>query len=80
MGFSRVKSLLFIAFGAFLLLVSIPLFSQHDKGNNHDEQPGANHENEQKKGFNASEVIFGHVLNAHEFHFLDIGSDLLQDV
>ncbi len=26
-----------------------------------------------EKGFNASEVIFGHVLNAHEFHFLDIG-------
>ncbi|MBC7946682.1 MAG: F0F1 ATP synthase subunit A [Chitinophagaceae bacterium] len=26
-----------------------------------------------KEGFNAAEVIFGHVLNAHEFHFLDIG-------
>lgn len=28
---------------------------------------------EEKKGFNAAEVIFGHVLNGHEFHFMDIG-------
>jgi F-type H+-transporting ATPase subunit a len=25
-----------------------------------------------KEGFNAKEVIFGHVLNAHEFHFFDL--------
>lgn len=25
-----------------------------------------------KQGFNATEVIFGHILDAHEFHFLDI--------
>ncbi|MGK2861032.1 MAG: F0F1 ATP synthase subunit A [Chitinophagaceae bacterium] len=31
------------------------------------------HPEEKKKGFKASEVIFGHILNAHEFHFLDIG-------
>ncbi len=32
---------------------------------------GDNHATPQKK-FNASEVIFGHVLNGHEFHFMDI--------
>ena len=37
-------------------------------------QPGGDAEpKKEKEGFNASEVIFGHVLNAHEFHFLDIG-------
>ena len=25
-----------------------------------------------KKGFNAQEVIFGHILDGHEFHFFDI--------
>lgn len=30
----------------------------------------------EKEGFDASKVIFGHILNAHEFHFLDYrGSD-----
>jgi F-type H+-transporting ATPase subunit a len=29
----------------------------------------ATHGEEKKKGFDAQEVIFGHVLNAHEFHF-----------
>ncbi|MEN9497389.1 MAG: synthase subunit, partial [Bacteroidota bacterium] len=32
---------------------------------------GDGHAAPQKK-FNASEVIFGHVLNGHEFHFMDI--------
>jgi len=73
MGFGRFKSLLVIAFGAFLLLPSIPLFSQPENGKKDHEKHEANHEKKEKKGFNASEVIFGHVLNAHEFHFLDIG-------
>ena len=73
MGFGRFKSLLVIAFGAFLLLPSIPLFSQPENGKKDHEKHEANHEKKGKKGFNASEVIFGHVLNAHEFHFLDIG-------
>ncbi len=30
---------------------------------------------EEKKGFNAKEVIFGHVLNNHDFHILDIVAD-----
>ena len=73
MGFSCFKSLLVIAFGAFSLLLSVPVFSQHEDGHKHSEKQDPNHEKKQKEGFNASEVIFGHVLNAHEFHFLDIG-------
>jgi F-type H+-transporting ATPase subunit a len=73
MGFSCFKSLLVIVFGAFSMLLTIPVFSQHDTGNNHVEKQEGNDEKKQKEGFNASEVIFGHVLNAHEFHFLDIG-------
>lgn len=37
------------------------------------ENPAAGEHAETKKKFNASEVIFGHVLNGHEFHFMDIG-------
>ncbi|MDX2047080.1 MAG: F0F1 ATP synthase subunit A [Chitinophagaceae bacterium] len=33
---------------------------------------GEDGDHEKKKGFNATEVIFGHILNAHEFHILDI--------
>jgi F-type H+-transporting ATPase subunit a len=36
------------------------------------EAPAADGHAEPKKKFNASEVIFGHVLNGHEFHFMDI--------
>ena len=73
MGFSWLKSLLVIGFAAFLVVSSLPAFSQHGDEDKQSENKEAGHGKEQKKGFNASEVIFGHVLNAHEFHFLDIG-------
>jgi F-type H+-transporting ATPase subunit a len=47
----------------------------------HQDQPGAHteatgEEHEKKKGFDANEVIFGHVKDAHEFHFMSYeGSD-----
>ena len=59
----RFKSFTVAAFSFFLLLFSVPALAGGGDGG-HDEE---------KKGFNASEVIFGHVLNAHEFHFMDIG-------
>ena len=49
--------------------------AQHHEGDTtHQatEQNGGKHGEKEKK-FNASEVIFGHVLNSHEFHFMDIG-------
>lgn len=43
-----------------LSAVSVPAFAS-------DAEPGAEH-----KGFNASEVIFGHISDAHEWHFFTI--------
>lgn len=54
-----LKSFTAVAFSLFLLLVSVPSF-------------GKDGENEKKQSFNAQEVIFGHILDGHEFHFLDI--------
>ena len=76
MFLKRVKCLSVAAFSVISLLVSTAGFAQHetteDAGGGHRKQEEG-HGKENKKGFNASEVIFGHVLNAHEFHFLDIG-------
>jgi F-type H+-transporting ATPase subunit a len=54
---NRFKSLLVAGFSAFLLLFSGVLMAQ-------EKQP------EKQGHFDANEVIFGHVLDAHEFHFL----------
>jgi F-type H+-transporting ATPase subunit a len=56
----RLKSLLVAVFS---LLGGLLWASENPAGENHAET---------KKKFNASEVIFGHVLNGHEFHFMDI--------
>src|ERR1700740_740905 len=53
----RVKCLLVAIFSVF----SYAIFAQGQTGET--EQP-------EKKSFDANEVIFGHVLDAHEFHFL----------
>jgi F-type H+-transporting ATPase subunit a len=71
----RVKSLLVAVFSLVITSFFNTGFAQPHGG---EHQPPAHEEGggevkEKKKGFNASEVIFGHVLNAHEFHFLDIG-------
>ena len=74
MGFSRFKSLLVAVFSAFFTADSTPVFAQHRmKGIIMKRQSKKVMRQKKKEGFNASEVIFGHVLNAHEFHFLDIG-------
>jgi F-type H+-transporting ATPase subunit a len=63
-----LKSLLVAVFS-----LSLVLFTNDIAAQDH-EQPAA-HE-EKKEGFNASEVIFGHVLDGHEFHFFSWkGSD-----
>lgn len=70
----RVKCLLVLLFSLFCITFFVPASAQKN-----DDIPGKNiydehngDKKEKKKGFNASEVIFGHVLNAHEFHFFDI--------
>lgn len=55
-------------FSLFFLLISGIAFCQ--EGGEHKEA-----QQEEKKGFNAKEVIFGHVLNNHDFHLLDIVKD-----
>ncbi|MEP6748580.1 MAG: F0F1 ATP synthase subunit A, partial [Bacteroidota bacterium] len=61
---NRLKSLLVAAFSFFLLCISNHSFSQSDTL-----------KKEEKKGFNAKEIIFGHVLNNHDFHLLDFVGD-----
>ena len=67
MFISRVNSLLILSYTLFCLISSVPVMAQHDEHSQDEkEQP---HTREEKKGFDANEVIFGHVLDAHEYHF-----------
>jgi len=66
MAIGSVKSLLVAVFSVIFVSFFTPVQAQHD-----GEQKIENKE-PKKKSFNAKEIIFGHVLNAHEFHFLDI--------
>lgn len=69
------KSFTVAVFSLFLLSFFNVLNAQgddHGHGSEQHKQEKTPEGGEEKK-FNASEVIFGHVLNAHEFHFLDIG-------
>ncbi len=72
MDFGRTKSLLVAAFSLFYVAVSLPVFAQEDHGKpgqptQHQEEP------KKKKLFDANEVIFGHIMDGHEFHFLSYG-------
>ncbi len=68
-----IKSILVAVFSVFSVLFFNTVIAQENK-----EAHVANEKTE-KKGFDANEVIFGHVLDAHEFHFLSYkGSDGLQ--
>jgi len=74
MTVDRFKCLLVAVFSVFSLFFSSSVLAQDDK----DEKKAGETEKkdehgEKKKEFNAAEVIFGHVLNGHEFHFMEIG-------
>ena len=60
----RFKSLLVAGFSVFLISFFNSAFAQEDSARQVE-----------KKGFNAKEIIFGHVLNNHDFHIIDIVSD-----
>jgi len=67
----RVKCLLVLVFGLFFLFFSINIYAQQHKGET-DHEEEVHKEGIKKQGenkFDAKEVIFGHVLDAHEFHF-----------
>lgn len=58
----RFKSLLVAVFSVFFVFTFTPAIAGGGEGDS----------TKKKEGFNATEVIFGHILDAHEFHFLDI--------
>jgi len=66
MNSRSMKSLLVAAFSILLLNFPAMLCAQENGGKTTEEP---------KKGFDANEVIFGHVLDAHEFHFLSYKGD-----
>ncbi len=74
MTLGRVKGLLVAVFGLFFLSGN----GQQKPATNHpiEADSPAGESKEGKKNFDASEVIFGHVLDAHQFHFFSYkGSD-----
>jgi F-type H+-transporting ATPase subunit a len=70
MRFLTFKSLLAAAFSTIFLFFAVSVSAQHEPEGH---QPPA-HEGEhapKKEGFNAKEVIFGHIMDGHDFHFFD---------
>jgi F-type H+-transporting ATPase subunit a len=67
----RVKCLLVLAFSLFFLFFFTSSYAQqHKVETDHEEEVHAEGiENPGENKFDAKEVIFGHVLDAHEFHF-----------
>lgn len=71
MALRTVKLLLAATLSLFAIVFSSPLLAQDST---HSETPGQVHEvkhREKKGGFDAAEVIFGHILDNHEFHFTE---------
>ena len=67
MAAKSIKSILVGVFSISLLLFSNVTFAQPE----HKETPA-----KKEKIFDANEVIFGHIMDAHEFHFMSYkGSD-----
>ena len=67
MAAKSIKSILVAVFSISLVLLSNVSFAQHEP----TEKPA-----KKEKIFDANEVIFGHIMDAHEFHFMSYkGSD-----
>lgn len=66
-----IKSLLVAVFSLGLVIVNNPSLAQHPEPKPATEEPA-----KKEKIFDANEVIFGHIMDAHEFHFFSWkGSD-----
>ncbi len=70
MGFKRFFPLLILVFG--LLAFNYSSFGQ--EGENHENATSEEHESahEEKKGINITELVFGHVSDAHEWHLFSL--------
>jgi F-type H+-transporting ATPase subunit a len=64
-----LKSFAAAVFSLIFTFFLTPVFAQPDH-----KEDGKNGE-PKKEAFNAKEIIFGHVLDAHEFHFMEIKND-----
>ena len=72
MTFNTFKFFVVAVFSAFLCSFPMALSAQeegHEKGVEKLEKKIG--EEEKKEGFDANKVIFGHILDAHEFHFFE---------
>ena len=67
MASSLLKLFTVAAFSVFSILYFTPVSAQP-----HEPQQDSARGPEKKKTFNAQEVIFGHILDGHDFHFFDI--------
>jgi F-type H+-transporting ATPase subunit a len=67
MASNSIKSLLAAVFSLFLTVFSVTVFAQ-----GHPEPHGQPEAGKKEKVFDANEVIFDHVLDAHEFHFMTL--------
>ena len=71
MATKSIKSLLVAVLSTILLGYSFTVNAQHEAKHGAEE-----HAAPKKEGFNAKEVIFEHIMDAHEFHFINYkGSD-----
>jgi F-type H+-transporting ATPase subunit a len=67
MASKSIKSILVAVFSLSLVFFSNVTFAQPEHKTEHVKK---------EKTFDANEVIFGHIMDAHEFHFLSYkGSD-----
>ena len=67
MNLNGFKFFVIAILGVFLSTFPGALFAQHEE-HGVAESP---HAEEEKKGFNASEVICSHIMDAHEFHLFE---------
>jgi len=68
----RLKSLLVATFSVFFVVSSLPVLAQGEQDK--QVQPADQHgEVKKPKLFDANEVIFGHIMDGHEFHFMSYG-------
>jgi F-type H+-transporting ATPase subunit a len=66
-----VKLLLVATFSLFAIVFSAPLFAQDSAHNAHAAEGHEAPHGEKKEKFDAAGVIFGHILDNHQFHFTE---------